>query len=79
MQKVRATLYNHTQATPSTTWTVNHNLSGNGSSGIPIVDVVVDKDGTKTKMIPLEVTIVDKDNITISFSVAQSGSAMILI
>ena len=79
MSKVRPTIYNHSQIAPSTTWVVNHNLGGNGSSGFPIVEVIANRDGIKTKMIPFEITVNDKNTLTVSFTTAQSGSALILI
>jgi hypothetical protein len=79
MAQVRPTMFKHFQTTPATTWTINHNLSGNGGEGIPIVEVIVDHDGAKTKMIPLSVTKTSKDTVTIEFSVAQTGLAMVIV
>jgi 3-oxoacyl-ACP reductase-like protein len=79
MARLVTSVYRHTQSTPSTLWTVAHNLSGSGSQGVPAVDVIVDYNGTRTKMMPDEITIVDKDTLTISFSVAQSGTAIIIV
>lgn len=79
MGKVRATIYSHTQSSASSTWTIEHNLSGNGSAGYPIVDVVVDYNGAKTKMIPYQVTVTDKNTVTVSFSEPFTGSATVLV
>jgi hypothetical protein len=79
MSKVVTAVYRHTQTTPSTLWTVNHNLGGNGGDGIPAVDVIVDHNGTMTKMMPSQITIVDKNTVTISFTVARSGKAVVIV
>lgn len=68
-----ATVYNHTQATPSATWSINHNLKD-----YPLVDVYIDVDGGIRKIIPLEVSYVDIDNCTITFSSPQTGYASIV-
>jgi len=70
------TVYQFTQSSASTTWTINHNL------GVyPIVDILINdtsNGGMLTKMIPLNITIIDVNNITVSFSTAQTGQARLV-
>jgi hypothetical protein len=61
-------VYEHTQETPSTIWTVNHNLGGK-----PAFDVMVDFNGGRQKAFPLKAQHVDDDLLLIEFTVAQSG------
>lgn len=68
-----ATVYNHTQATPSDTWTITHNLKD-----YPLVDVYIDFDGGTQKIIPLEVIYVDTNSCTITFSNPQTGFASVV-
>lgn len=72
--------YRHTQSTASTTWTIIHNLNGNGSDGIPVVDVIVD-DGTgkMVKMMPASITKVDSSTVELTFSVARAGLAVVIV
>lgn len=76
--RVIPSVYRHTQSSPSTLWTVNHNLGGGGGTGIPIVDVVADNNGSTVKVMPLQINVVDKNTVTIEFSVAQSGTAVVV-
>lgn len=62
--------YQHVQSTPSDKWNVGHNLGV-----FPIVDVLVDIDGTLTKIIPMDIVLVDENNIRIEFSKPFVGSA----
>lgn len=62
--------YTHTQAVPALVWNVNHNL---GSTAIDSVTAIV---GGKP-VGGLDVTIVDLNNIQITFSIAQSGTAVV--
>ena len=65
--------HNHTQDTPSATWTVNHNLN----TLFPVVDCWIDYEGVINKILPLEVTVVDSMNVVITFSEDRSGGAAI--
>jgi hypothetical protein len=60
-----------TQASASTSWSVTHNLN----TTTPVVQVY---DGSGNMIIPSSVVIVDADDLTITFSVAQSGKAIII-
>lgn len=66
--------YNHTQGSASATWNINHALASNSV----VVDVMVDNGGNLEKILPQDIRIVDANNITITFSAAQSGRARIV-
>lgn len=62
----------HSQSTASAQWQVNHNLN----SGTVQVQVF----GNDNKMvIPNEITITDKDNVTIDFGIPFAGRAVVMI
>lgn len=77
MARLIPSVYRHTQSTPSATWVIEHNLYGNGSDGTPLVDVLIDVNGTMTKMIPLSVTKTNAGVLTLTFSTARSGLAVV--
>jgi hypothetical protein len=77
MPRVIPAVFRFTQATPSATWNIQHNLGSNGSKGVPIVDTFINVAGVPTKIIPASVHMVDANNITILFSVARTGFAVI--
>lgn len=64
--------YTHIQASAATSWNVVHNL---GRS--VVIDVYVTIDGTDTKILPLNVSIVDSNTALITFSSARSGKARV--
>jgi hypothetical protein len=72
-------IYRHEQATPLQIWTIVHNLGSNGSQGIPIVDVYIPDNGSLSKIIPGETTIVDKNTVTLSFAEPRAGLALIIV
>ncbi len=72
-------VHRHTQLVAAAEWDIAHKLGGNGSEGVPIVDVLVIEGGVKQRIIPLEVRIIDGDNIKIVFSSALAGSATIIV
>lgn len=76
--RVIPSVYRHTQSTAATTWTVNHNLGGGGGTGVPIVDILVESGGSTVKVMPLQINIIDKNTVTVQFSVAQSGMAIVV-
>ena len=62
--------YQFFQSTPSATWEVQHNL------GVyPVIDVMVNYNGTLTKIIPMSVNVIDLNNVEIQFSTPYSGQA----
>lgn len=62
--------FEFTQATGSSTWTVNHNLN----TFTPLVDVY---DSTYNQLIPASVSSIDVNTTQITFSTAQAGYAII--
>jgi hypothetical protein len=66
--------YNHQQTTPSTTWTVNHNLG----STIVACDCVVDYQGHREKILPLNVVVVDENQVVVTFTNNETGSVRIV-
>lgn len=79
MARVRTSVRTFTQSTPATIWTLEHNLYGNGSMGIPVVDVLVTVNGVVTKINPKSITIIDNSTVEIEFSTAQAGIAIVAV
>ena len=85
MSRVIPSIYRHTQAVASATWTITHNLGGNGSTGIPIVDCYVTDNGHPSKIIPASVTIPlvnnlsDKNSVVVTFSTPRAGEAIVVV
>jgi hypothetical protein len=65
-------MYKHVQATASTTWTIAHYLKG-----YPVVDVYVTINGAQEKILASEVTYIDTDTCTVTFTMAFAGTAMV--
>lgn len=66
-------VYEFTQLTPSSVWSIQHNL------GIyPIVDVIINNNGVWTKILPLNIVMIDLNNIEIKFSAPSIGQARIV-
>ena len=63
--------YQHTESVASTTWTIEHKLN----TTAPLVQVY---DISGSMILPDSVTATDESTITITFSVAISGSAIIM-
>lgn len=61
------------QSTPAAVWAINHNLNN-----YPIVDVMVDYDGSLTKIIPQSIVIIDMNNCEIHFSTPRTGQARLV-
>jgi len=66
--------YNFTQVSPSSAWTVTHNLNR------PQVacDVFVDVGGDLTKVMPVSVAHSSDNALTVTFSEAQTGVVRVL-
>lgn len=64
-------VYNHTQGSSSTTWTINHNLNER------LVDVIV-SDGSYEKIVPDVVTFTSVNQVTLTFFEAVSGYAKVI-
>lgn len=69
-----STKYTHTQASASATWNINHSL---GTIDL-VYSVYVQVGINLVPIIPDNMTFVDANNITISFSSAQSGKAVLI-
>lgn len=78
MAKVLPALYTHVQSTSATVWNVQHDLSGNASLGVPIVDVSIFDGGVLTKVLA-KVDIVDRNSLTVTFAAPQTGKAVVII
>lgn len=65
------TKFTHTQVSITSPWSVNHNL---GTEDV----IVMIWDASNEAIIPNTIEIVDVNNITITFSPAQSGRAVII-
>lgn len=68
-----ATMYEHTQAVASATWTINHYLRD-----YPIIDVYVSDGGELQKVIPNAVTYVDENTCTVNFTAPYTGFATVV-
>lgn len=78
MAKVIPAMFTHVQNSAASVWTIQHNLSGNASIGIPIVDVLINVDGVLTKILA-NIDIVDKNSITVTLSAPYTGKAIVII
>jgi len=63
--------FTYTQTTASTTWNINHGLN----LTCPVIQVYINYEGGVQRIIPLSVSVVDANNLTVTFSEAQSGYA----
>lgn len=63
--------YNFTQASPSATWTINHNLN----NLYPNIDCFMTYAGTFQKIIPLQTVANNANQVTVTFSQAFAGHA----
>lgn len=71
MSAFKARYYNHTQSSPATTWTINHNLGCK-----PVVEVMVDiGGGAREKIYPQKVLHVSDNQTQLTFSVQRTGAA----
>ena len=65
--------YSHTQSIASTSWAITHNLGVN-----PVVETMVDLNGTLTAVNPHNVEYPNLNTVVISFTSPQSGQARLL-
>jgi len=63
--------YVHNESAPATTWNITHGLN----TANPLIAVY---DATNVFIIPDSVTVVDTNNVSVTFLVAQSGRAIIV-
>jgi hypothetical protein len=66
-------VYNHTQSTAASTWTITYPFTG-----IPVVDAMVDIGGTLTKIMPQQVIILSSSSVELIFTEAFSGIARVV-
>lgn len=71
-QTVRGLMCQHKQITASTTWTIIHNMNREDVTA----NTVIDGHGSQL-MFPAVITIVDANTVTLTFSVAQSGTVQV--
>jgi hypothetical protein len=79
MPMVIPSVYRHTQSTPATEWVVQHNLGGNGSQGVPMVEVLWDDGISLKKLVPAGIEMTDRNTVTIRFNSARTGQAIIVV
>ena len=72
-------IYRHEQDVPSATWTINHNIGANGSTGLPIVDTFIQENGFDEKIIPVSVKMINSNTVEIEFSIPRAGFAVIIV
>lgn len=66
--------HNHTQTVSSSSWTITHGLN----SSTVAVDVMIDDGGNLEKIIPANIVHTDDNNLTVTFSSAQTGRARVV-
>lgn len=79
MPMVIPSAYRHTQSTPATEWVIHHNLGGNGSQGIPMVEILWDNGGQLQKLVPSGIEMTDRNTVTVRFNSARAGQAIIVV
>ena len=65
--------HNHEQDVAATTWTIVHNLG----TYAPVIDVYIDINGSRSKILPKEVNVIDNTTVQVVFSEARAGSAAV--
>jgi len=75
---VSPSVYRHEQSVASADWVIHHSLGGNGSKGVPIVDVFIDINSQLTKVNPVEIKYTDANTVTVTHSRPKTGIAIIL-
>lgn len=66
--------YTHHQLTPSLTWAINHNLNTTNIA----LDVIIDINGTREKILPKDFQIVDSNYALVVFSAIRTGTARLI-
>lgn len=65
--------YTHTQESATTVWTINHNLGRE-----VIVDVAVDFQGAREKILPKSIIVVNENTLRVTFSNPFTGTARVV-
>lgn len=60
------------QQTPSDNWLIVHNLNK-----YVVIDVYIDYNGTRTKIIPQAIIFVNKNTVRVKFTSPRTGQALI--
>jgi hypothetical protein len=63
----------HTQDTAANVWNIEHNLS----TLQPAINVWVSVGGVMTAILPKEIRVIDADNLRVTFTDPQTGSAVV--
>lgn len=66
--------YEHIQSAESDTWTITHNLN----TDTPVVDCWVLDGGLNTKIMPETVVATSVNVVTVTFSIAYAGRALVV-
>jgi hypothetical protein len=67
-------LYTHDQFVGAATWTVAHGLG----SLIVTVEVVIDHNGKREKVLPSETKVIDANTVQVEFLDPQTGTARVV-
>lgn len=67
-------MYNFTQTTPDTTWTITHNLNSTAVN----IDVNVLYNGAIEKILPQSIVNIDANTVTVTFGSARTGNARVI-
>lgn len=65
--------HNHEQTVPAAEWIITHSLN----TRAPCVDVFIDYEGERTKILPKDVIVVDNKTVKIVFTSLRTGVAAI--
>lgn len=65
--------YTHIQTTPSAVWTIDYKMSF-----LPIVEILIDNNGTFEKMIPQSIERLTDHSVAVHFSMPFAGKAHIV-
>jgi hypothetical protein len=63
--------FTYFQTTASTTWNIHHALN----LTCPVIQVYINYEGGVQRVLPLSVSVVDANNLTVTFTDPQSGYA----
>lgn len=62
--------FKHEQTVPSLAWVIDHDLGHH-----PVVDVVIDYEGARQKVLPLSIVHNTANRLTVHFTAARTGAA----
>jgi hypothetical protein len=65
--------FTHKQTSPSISWVIDHNLGHT-----PNIDVIIDFNGQRTKILPRDIVHDSINRMTVVFSLPQSGTAVLV-